>query len=103
MCGTDLNLWGPDIRDLCPNCKKKRREVKMPCGGRCQQSYPLRELEPVRINFDPGYKDGFKAKVYYCSKCKAIARRVATKIQQEQEAALARFERKRGRMKGEEE
>jgi hypothetical protein len=75
----------------------------MPCAGRCQKSYPLRDLEPVRINFDPGYKDGVKVKVYYCSKCRAIARRVASKIQQEQQGALERFERRQSRRKGEEE
>ena len=103
MCGTDLNLWGPETRGLCPNCRRKRREVRIKCAGRCQRSYPFRELESVRINFDPGYKEGTKVKVYYCSKCKGIARRVADKLQQEQEGALAKFERRRNRLKGEEE
>lgn len=103
LCGQDLNLWGSELKGICPDCNTAKKQVKIPCAGRCKKMYTLRNMEPIRINFDPGWKNGTKLTLYYCSTCIELARSRSVAIKDRQQEALEQFESRRSCLKGDDE
>lgn len=92
ICGLDLNLWGPERRDLCPDCNMARRDMLIPCG-QCGHRCPLGRMETVSICFYPGKKGSKRQKVYYCSSCIARSQARVRKTCEAQEAAVEKNEK----------
>ena len=101
VCGTDLNMWGPDRKGTCPDCATVRRATRVQCAGRCNKIFEIGRMELVSIMFTPGKKGGRKVALYYCSACISVAQSRAMTAHDEQQEQLekveARLKRKRGR------
>jgi len=85
VCGSDLNMWGPDRKGMCPHCAQAKRATLVPCAGKCNMSDEIRAMHIISMSFEPGVKGGNKYSVYYCLRCfSAIRSRVKSLYEAQQ-------------------